>query len=237
MSAGIQILITLVQNENLWWVKLVNYWQTFWILAAILIFFSLRIHILYIWILCSHSIYFDMNINFVAQRQGNIDNIIHCRQPFWVLAAILDSGWVTTCVPGFFWSYIYCQHILKISCWYHEVKYICAFSLHYQGAYCGVTRSHLLTPHQGQQIASFIPQEQGRQIIFSHSKPETADRIFYSTGKEQQVESSHSTPGTAELIFFPEEQGSRSHLSLYKRREAVWIFILSTKDRTGKQIA
>ena len=85
----------------------------------------------YIWILCSYNIYFDMNANFVAQRQGDIDNIIHCRQPFWVLAAILDSGWVTTCVSGFFWSYIYCQHILKISCWYHEVKYICAFSLHY----------------------------------------------------------------------------------------------------------
>ena len=57
------------------------------------------------------------------QRQGDIDNIIHCRQPFWVLAAILDSGWVTTCVPGFFLSYVYCQHILKISCWYPEVKY------------------------------------------------------------------------------------------------------------------
>ena len=71
----------------------------------------------YIWILCSYSIYFDMNTNFIAQRQGDIDNIIDCRQPFWVLAAILDSGWVTTCVPGFFWSYIYCQHILKISCW------------------------------------------------------------------------------------------------------------------------
>ena len=84
----------------------------------------------YIWNLCSYSIYFDMNTNFVAQRQGDIDNIIHCRQPFWVLAAILDSSWVTTCVPGFFGSYIYCQHILKMSCWYHEVKYICAFSLH-----------------------------------------------------------------------------------------------------------
>ena len=77
----------------------------------------------YIWILCSYSIYFDMNTNFVAKRQGDIDNIIHCRQPFWVLAAILDSGWVTTCVSGFFWSYIYVQHILKIACWYHEVKY------------------------------------------------------------------------------------------------------------------
>ena len=77
----------------------------------------------YIWILCPHSIHFDININILAQRQGDIDNIIHCRQPFWVLAAILDSGWDTTCVPGFFWSSIYCQHILKISCWYHEVKY------------------------------------------------------------------------------------------------------------------
>ena len=85
----------------------------------------------YIWIICYYSIYFEVNTNFVAQRQGDIDNIIHGRQPFWVLAAILDSGWVTTCVPGFFWSYIYCQHILIISCWYHEVKYICAISLHY----------------------------------------------------------------------------------------------------------
>ena len=77
----------------------------------------------YIWILCPHSIHFDININFLAQRQGDIDNIILCRQPFWVLAAILDSGWGTTCVPRFFWSYVCCQHILKMSCWYHEVIY------------------------------------------------------------------------------------------------------------------
>ena len=105
----------------------------------------------YILNLCSYSIYIyiyiDMNTKFVAQREGDIDNIIHCRQPFWVLAAILDSGWVTTCVPGFFLSYICCQHILKISCWYHEVKYSCAISLQFTHVVCVnlVLLTYLLT--------------------------------------------------------------------------------------------
>ena len=73
----------------------------------------------------------DMNISFIEQMKPHAQRNIHCRQPFYLLAAILDSGKGRTCVPRFFWSYMYGLSILKISCWYHQLKYSGTTLLHY----------------------------------------------------------------------------------------------------------